>query len=133
MKTMCLWFLTLMIPFASYAAGQRWYNPNVSDDVAQSRFNIDQGECLARAYQAVQVPSYLPQQQSSNTTEFSGYSQGGGAFSGQMRTNPSSGTLMERLQQHNSNVQAQQQVQAAQDAQRSVAIGCMSSRGWELR
>lgn len=124
-----------------------WISPGVSDQGSQ--FQIDKGECLALAAQAVPpvrgAPVVVPQQSQQvqgSTSTFQGWSSSGNYVQGQIETRPSNqgwqpqgflgGYEYARQQQAQEAALAAQLAPYAMQAraQQEYAMSCMLKRGW---
>ena len=148
-RGLCLLFIAAL---GACATGPRtevvWTNPGVIDQSRQ--FQIDRGECLALAAQAVPParggPILMPQQSQQpqgTTSTFQGWSSSGGYVQGQIETHPSNQAWQPQGflggYEYARQQQAQEAALAAQlapyamqaRAQQEYTVACMLRRGWQ--
>jgi len=152
-RLVCVLFLVSLILGGCASRPQpqvQWINRNVPPHDWSRQFQIDQGECLALAAQAVPMPQGVPQvnvpqqpRPQGYTSTYRGYSSDGTYHSGRIETTPQNqgwqpqgflaGAERARQQRAQEEALAMQLAPYAMQirAQRGYAESCMLRRGWE--
>lgn len=123
-------FLILqVISGCATAPQQHWYNSSLDNQVINSRFVIDRGECQSMALQRVPPPRPAPTY-NGYTSQVEMTSSSGQSYFGQITTQPTAGAVNDGFYQGYLRAQVLSQ---ANQARENLYNSCMYQRGWELR
>jgi len=128
----------IILPSSSNSQEKRWYNSNVTQQEAQSRFNYDSGRCVAEANMAYPDPAPMndprgraPALFSEPTWDYSGRNSNGVNTNGTIRQRGSlSGNISNSLNELKAYDQYQDTQRQITEVRTGFIYSCMNVKGW---